>query len=203
MASKINVMALVMVLSVAIFFNGALGQSSCMTTLVGLSPCLNYVSGNSSTPSSSCCTSLAGVVQSNPQCLCMLVNGGGSNLGIAINQTLALGLPSACNLQTPPLSRCNAANGPTASVPASSPTGSTTPSDSSNEIPATPSGTGSNCFMAINDPFLMAMSLCDGTVASSCLCRGVINNITMLMAKFKLVVASLSVVLGHHRFLPD
>ncbi|KAF3678304.1 non-specific lipid transfer protein GPI-anchored 5 [Capsicum chacoense] len=142
MASKINVMALVMVLSVAIFFNGALGQSSCMTTLVGLSPCLNYVSGNSSTPSSSCCTSLAGVVQSNPQCLCMLVNGGGSNLGIAINQTLALGLPSACNLQTPPLSRCNAANGPTASVPASSPTGSTTPSDSSNEIPATPSGTG-------------------------------------------------------------
>lgn len=65
---------------------------------------------------------------------------------------------------------------------------------------------GSNCFVAMNDPFLMAMSLCAGIVASSCLCRGVINNITMLMAKFKLVVASLSTlsaVLGHHRFLPD
>ncbi|KAH0663611.1 non-specific lipid-transfer protein-like protein At2g13820 [Solanum tuberosum] len=145
MASKINVMALVMVLIVAINWNGALAQSSCMTTLVGLSPCLNYVSGNSSTPSSSCCTSLSSVVQSNPQCLCVLVNGGGSNLGIAINQTLALGLPSACNLQTPPASRCNAANGPTGSaeVPASSPAGSTTPSDSSNEIPATPGATGS------------------------------------------------------------
>ncbi|XP_055830736.1 non-specific lipid transfer protein GPI-anchored 5-like [Solanum dulcamara] len=145
MASKINVMALVMVLIVAIYWNGALAQSGCMTTLVGLSPCLNYVSGNSSTPSSSCCSSLSSVVQSNPQCLCALINGGGSNLGIAINQTLALGLPSACNLQTPPLSRCNAANGPTASaaVPASSPVGSTTPSDSSNEIPATPGATGS------------------------------------------------------------
>ncbi|MCD9641425.1 hypothetical protein HAX54_027603 [Datura stramonium] len=144
MASKINVMALVMVL-VALFLNKGLAQSSCMTTLVGLSPCLNYVSGNSSTPSSSCCSSLSSVVQSNPQCLCVLVNGGGSTLGIAINQTLALGLPSACNLQTPPVSRCNSANGPTASaaVPASSPAGSTTPSDSSNEIPATPSGSGS------------------------------------------------------------
>ncbi|OIT31072.1 PREDICTED: non-specific lipid-transfer protein-like protein At2g13820 isoform X2 [Nicotiana attenuata] len=144
MASKINVMALVITL-VAFFGTGALAQSSCMTTLVSLSPCLNYVSGNSSTPSSSCCTSLSSVVQSNPQCLCVLVNGGGSNLGIAINQTLALALPSACNLQTPPVSRCNAANGPTASaaVPASSPTGSTTPSDSSNELPTTPSGSGS------------------------------------------------------------
>lgn len=106
MASKINVMALVITL-VAFFGTGALAQSSCMTTLVSLSPCLNYVSGNSSTPSSSCCTALSSVVQSNPQCLCVLVNGGGSNLGIAINQTLALALPSACNLQTPPASRCN------------------------------------------------------------------------------------------------
>ncbi|XP_009612931.1 non-specific lipid transfer protein GPI-anchored 5 isoform X2 [Nicotiana tabacum] len=144
MTSKINVMALVIIL-VAFFGTGALAQSSCMTTLVSLSPCLNYVSGNSSTPSSSCCTALSSVVQSNPQCLCVLVNGGGSNLGIAINQTLALALPSACNLQTPPVSQCNAANGPTASaaVPASSPTGSTTPSDSSNELPTTPSGSGS------------------------------------------------------------
>ncbi|XP_060197756.1 non-specific lipid transfer protein GPI-anchored 5-like [Lycium barbarum] len=145
MASKNNVMALVMVLIVAISWNGALAQSSCMTTLVSLSPCLNYVTGNSSTPSSSCCTSLSSVVQSSPQCLCTLVNGGGSNLGITINQTLALGLPKACNLQTPPVSRCNAANGPTApaAVPASSPAGSTTPSDSTNEIPAGSGTTGS------------------------------------------------------------
>ncbi|OIT08110.1 PREDICTED: non-specific lipid transfer protein GPI-anchored 2-like isoform X1 [Nicotiana attenuata] len=148
MASKImNIMALVIVL-VALFWNDATAQSNCMTTLVGLAPCMNYVTGNSSTPSSSCCTALSGVVQSNPQCLCSLLNGGGSGLGVAINQTLALALPGACNVQTPPVSQCNAANGPSGSVPAaSSPSGSPAPTGSSDETPdqtpSTPSGSGS------------------------------------------------------------
>lgn len=107
MASKvIHIIALVIVL-VALFWNDGEAQSNCVTTLVGLTPCMNYVTGNSTTPSSTCCTSLSSVVQSNPQCLCSLVNGGGSGLGIPINQTLALALPAACNVQTPPISRCN------------------------------------------------------------------------------------------------
>ncbi|KAK4355511.1 hypothetical protein RND71_024482 [Anisodus tanguticus] len=146
MASKfMNIMALVIVL-MALFWNEAEAQSNCMTTLVGLAPCMNYVTGNSSTPSSTCCTALSSVVQSNPQCLCSLLNGGGSGLGITINQTLALALPGACNVQTPPVSQCNAVNGPSALVPASSPSGSLAPTGSSDEtpeIPATPSGSGS------------------------------------------------------------
>ncbi|XP_010326386.1 non-specific lipid transfer protein GPI-anchored 5 isoform X2 [Solanum lycopersicum] len=146
MASKVmNILSLIIVI-IALFWSKGEAQSNCMTTLVGLAPCMNYVTGNSSTPSSTCCTALSSVVQSNPQCLCSLVNGGGSGLGIAINQTLALALPAACNVQTPPLSRCNAANGPSASVPASSPSGSPAPTGSSDEtpeIPATPSGSGS------------------------------------------------------------
>ncbi|MCE3050719.1 hypothetical protein HAX54_047940 [Datura stramonium] len=146
MATKVmNIMALVIVV-VALFLTEAEAQSNCMTTLVGLAPCMNYVTGNSSTPSSTCCTALSSVVQSNPQCLCSLLNGGGSGLGIAINQTLALALPAACNVQTPPVSQCNAANGPSAPVPASSPLGSPAPTGSSDEtpeIPATPSGSGS------------------------------------------------------------
>lgn len=107
MSSKVmNITALVIVV-VALFWNKGEAQSNCMTTLVGLAPCMNYVTGNSSTPSSSCCTALSSVVQSNPQCLCSLVNSGGSGLGISINQTLALALPAACNVQTPPLSQCN------------------------------------------------------------------------------------------------
>ncbi|XP_049347749.1 non-specific lipid transfer protein GPI-anchored 5-like isoform X1 [Solanum verrucosum] len=147
MTSKVmNIISLIIVVF-ALFWNKGEAQSSCMTTLVGLAPCMNYVTGNSSTPSSTCCTALSSVVQSNPQCLCSLVNGGGSGLGITINQTLALALPAACNVQTPPLSQCNAAaNGPSASVPASSPSGSPAPTGSSDEIPeipATPSGSGS------------------------------------------------------------
>ncbi|KAK4441655.1 hypothetical protein Salat_0500400 [Sesamum alatum] len=117
----------------------ATAQSSCSSTIMSLSSCLNYVTGNISTPSASCCSSLAGVVQSQPRCLCPLLTGGGSSLGIAINQTLALALPAVCNVQTPPVSQCNAvANGP-AAVPAPSPLSS--PTDASTEPADTPATT--------------------------------------------------------------
>lgn len=94
---------------VATLWCGARAQTTgCTTTLINLAPCLTYITGNSSTPSSTCCTSLAGVVQTSPQCLCSVINGtAASNLGVAINQTAALQLPTACNVQTPPLSQCN------------------------------------------------------------------------------------------------
>ncbi|XP_059434160.1 non-specific lipid transfer protein GPI-anchored 5-like [Corylus avellana] len=116
-------MALAVVL-VSLFWARAAAQSGCTSVLIGMAPCLSYVSGSSSTPSSSCCSKLTSVVQSQPQCLCTALNGGGgAALGVTINQTLALALPSACNVQTPPVSQCNAANGP-ASSPVYSPVGS-------------------------------------------------------------------------------
>ncbi|XP_076928088.1 non-specific lipid transfer protein GPI-anchored 26-like [Bidens hawaiensis] len=104
----------------------AMAQQECTTALVSLSPCLGYVSGNSSTPSTSCCSQLANVVQSQPRCLCVFTgDGNGAPTGLNINQTLALALPGACNIQTPPVSRCNVgANGPTSSTQADSPSGS-------------------------------------------------------------------------------
>ncbi|KAF2282228.1 hypothetical protein GH714_043947 [Hevea brasiliensis] len=116
--------------------HGATAQSGCTSALVGLAPCLNYVTGNSSIPSSSCCSQLSSVVQSQPQCLCALLNGGGSSLGITINQTQAVSLPGACNVQTPPVSQCNAANNSPAIPPTYSPT--SPPSDSSDDMPKTP-----------------------------------------------------------------
>ncbi|EEF45271.1 non-specific lipid transfer protein GPI-anchored 5 [Ricinus communis] len=115
---------------VSMLYAGAVAQSGCTNVLISMSPCLNYITGNSSTPSSQCCSQLSSVVRSSPQCLCQVLSGGGSSLGININQTQALALPGACNVQTPPISSCNAAS------PAASPAG--TP-----EIPNTPSGTGS------------------------------------------------------------
>ncbi|KAK9288431.1 hypothetical protein L1049_016888 [Liquidambar formosana] len=131
MASKGIEMGLFMVL-VAMFWARAMAQSGCTSVLIGMAPCLSYVSGSASTPSSSCCSQLASVVKSQPQCLCAALNGGGSALGVTINQTLALALPGACNVQTPPVSQCNAANGP-----ATSPVGSpeVSPGDSSDETP--------------------------------------------------------------------
>ncbi|KAL4602952.1 hypothetical protein ACB092_10G090000 [Castanea dentata] len=140
---------LVLVL-VAMLWSGAMAQSGCTSVLSNLAPCLNYITGNSSTPSSSCCSQLSNVVQSSPQCLCSALNGGAASLGININQTRALSLPSACNVQTPPISQCKGANG-------TPPVGS--PADSSDETPAgatttsasdIPSGEGSKTTPSIN-----------------------------------------------------
>ncbi|GMN46730.1 hypothetical protein TIFTF001_015914 [Ficus carica] len=131
MARRIQTTGLVFVLAASLWAMASAQSSSCTNALINMSPCLNYIQGNSSTPSSGCCSQLASVVRSEPQCLCMALNGGGSSLGISINQTQALALPGACNVQTPPLSRCNAAS------PADSPAGTSDPSDT------VPSGTGS------------------------------------------------------------
>jgi len=69
----------------------ASAQSGCTTTLISLYPCLNYIRGNVSTPPSSCCSQLASVVQSNPQCLCA---------ALRVDRTRELSLTAACGVQT-------------------------------------------------------------------------------------------------------
>ncbi|KAK1413693.1 hypothetical protein QVD17_35470 [Tagetes erecta] len=140
---KTNTIFMILVITMAIMYGGAMAQSSgCTSVLISMSPCLNYISGNTSTPSSGCCTQLASVVRSQPQCLCQVLNGGGSSLGININQTQALELPKACNVQTPPTSQCNAAS------PTNSPSGTPTtssenpsgPGSDTNTVPSTDNG---------------------------------------------------------------
>ncbi|WJX20923.1 hypothetical protein P8452_10408 [Trifolium repens] len=99
-------MSLVLVTLVLLCAVGALAQSNCMNEIVSLSPCLNYVTGNTSTPTSGCCIQLASVVKSQPQCLCLIIDDKKPFLGIKVNQTLALALPSVCNVETPPPSLC-------------------------------------------------------------------------------------------------
>ncbi|XP_059439796.1 non-specific lipid transfer protein GPI-anchored 15 [Corylus avellana] len=149
MAFKGIEMGFVVVL-VAMLSAGAGAQSGCTSVLSNLSPCLNYITGNSSTPSSSCCSQLSNVIQTSPRCLCSALNGGAASLGITINQTLALSLPTACNMQTPPINQCKAANGPpsSGSPPVGSPAGAITPSASD-----TPSGTGSKTVPSLDGGF--------------------------------------------------
>ncbi|MCD7447557.1 hypothetical protein HAX54_031586 [Datura stramonium] len=109
MASKgitIISMALVPLIMTIISVEVVMAQSDCTSTLITMASCLSFVTGSATTPSASCCSALSGVLQSKPRCLCVIVNGGGSSLGVQINQTQALALPSACNLQTPPVSKC-------------------------------------------------------------------------------------------------
>ncbi|XP_037491250.1 non-specific lipid-transfer protein-like protein At2g13820 isoform X1 [Jatropha curcas] len=153
-------MSLALIL-VSMLWSGAMAQSSsCTNVLISMSPCLNYITGNSSTPSSQCCTQLSSVVRSSPQCLCEVLNGGGSSLGININQTQALALPGACNVQTPPLSRCNAASpadspAGTAEVPTTNPGSKTVPST---EVDGTSDGSSIKLSMTMLAFLLFAAS---------------------------------------------
>lgn len=91
------------------FLGAAMGQQqTCTNALTSMAPCLSYVTGNSTTPSSACCSQLGNVVQSSPQCLCSFLSGAMPmpSLGFNINQTLAVSLPGACQVQTPPISQC-------------------------------------------------------------------------------------------------
>nr|XP_043619333.1 non-specific lipid transfer protein GPI-anchored 5-like [Erigeron canadensis] len=124
-----QVMSAILVMMVMVLGGARAQSSTCTNTLMGLAPCLNFVTGNTTAPSPSCCSQLASVVQTQPRCLCSLLGGNLPNIGVTINQTLAVSLPGACQVQTPPISLCNgASNGPAgapASAPAAAPTSST------------------------------------------------------------------------------
>lgn len=109
MAAHKNIETLVLIALIALLalWQGTLAQSDCGNAIIGMSSCLNYITGNTSSTSSACCSQLATVMLSQPQCLSQALNGGASSLGVNVNQTQALALPDACNVKTPSASRCN------------------------------------------------------------------------------------------------
>lgn len=110
-ARKMELSIVLAMVALLLWAGEAMAQSSdCSNVLISLSPCLNYITGNSSMPSPSCCSQLSTVVRSQPQCLCQVLNnrGGASAIGgLNVNQTLALALPGVCRIQIPPITRCN------------------------------------------------------------------------------------------------
>ncbi|KAJ0982506.1 hypothetical protein J5N97_010761 [Dioscorea zingiberensis] len=148
----------VMIMAMLMAINVSGQQPTCMPAITSLSPCLGFISGNGTAtgPSPVCCSQLASVLTSQAQCLCSVLNGTvAAQIGLILNQTQALALPGACNLQAPQFSQCNAVAGAPAATPAISPVGApaasvtptapaasvtpTTPSVSGNQSPATPS----------------------------------------------------------------
>ncbi|THG16779.1 xylogen-like protein 11 [Camellia sinensis] len=89
------------------------GAMDCMTNLLNMSDCLTYVEAGSNLtkPDKACCPELAGLVESNPLCLCQLL-ANTSITGIQIELNKALNLPTVCAVQTPPISTCAAVGYP-------------------------------------------------------------------------------------------
>lgn len=73
-------------------------REECTEQLEGLATCLPYVQGEAKAPTPDCCSGLKQVLKNNKKCLCVIVRDRNDpDLGLQINATLALGLPSVCN----------------------------------------------------------------------------------------------------------
>ncbi|KAB1224875.1 Protein YLS3 [Morella rubra] len=92
---------ILVLISVAVIY--AMADSSkdtqeCQQQLVGMATCLTYVDGEAKAPTPDCCTGLKQVLKDNRTCLCVIIRDRNNpNLGLQINVTLALGLPSICH----------------------------------------------------------------------------------------------------------
>ncbi|OMO94144.1 Plant lipid transfer protein/Par allergen [Corchorus olitorius] len=73
-------------------------KEECTQQLVGLATCLPYVSGDAKAPTPDCCSGLKQVLKNNKKCLCVIIKDRNDpDLGLNINVTLALSLPTVCN----------------------------------------------------------------------------------------------------------
>ncbi|KAK1277148.1 hypothetical protein QJS04_geneDACA020837 [Acorus gramineus] len=79
----------------------------CETSLLLLVPCAPFVQGSSAFPAQTCCTSVDGLADTRPECICALFNDtSDSSFPMMINRTLALRLPLLCKLTIASTSSC-------------------------------------------------------------------------------------------------
>ncbi|XP_062077644.1 non-specific lipid transfer protein GPI-anchored 14-like [Humulus lupulus] len=109
MAPKFSFHCFTAIVALVLVFFSAMGISSvmadpakdredCMDQLTGLATCLSYVSGQAKAPTPDCCSGLKLVLKIKKKCLCVIIRDRNDpNLGLQINVTLALTLPSVCN----------------------------------------------------------------------------------------------------------
>ncbi|KGN54079.1 protein YLS3 [Cucumis sativus] len=73
-------------------------RAECADQVVGLATCLPYVGGEAKAPTPDCCSGLKLVLDKSRKCLCVLIKDRDDpSLGLKVNLSLALGLPSACH----------------------------------------------------------------------------------------------------------
>lgn len=91
-------MPVLLIISNTAMADKAKDKEECTNQLVGLATCLPYVGGNAKAPTPDCCSGLKQVLKDDKKCLCVIISDRNDpELGLNINVTLALGLPSVCH----------------------------------------------------------------------------------------------------------
>ncbi|PKI65735.1 hypothetical protein CRG98_013882 [Punica granatum] len=86
-----------MVISSRVNGDASKDREECADQLAGLATCLPYVQGEARSPTPDCCGGLKQLLKTSKKCLCVIVKDGNDpQLGLNINVTLALSLPSLC-----------------------------------------------------------------------------------------------------------
>ncbi|MED6121358.1 hypothetical protein PIB30_029345 [Stylosanthes scabra] len=97
--------SLMMVLTTTIvlmLINNAMGDTAqekqkCAEQLTGLATCLPYVGGDAKSPTADCCSGLIEAIKNKKKCVCLIIKDRDDpDLGLKVNLTLALALPSLC-----------------------------------------------------------------------------------------------------------
>ncbi|WJX80787.1 hypothetical protein P8452_63741 [Trifolium repens] len=102
---------LVLATSLMLIINHVMGESAqekqkCAEQLTNVATCLPYLGGSAKAPTSDCCSGLIQAIKNNKKCICIIVKDRDDpDLGLKINITLALGLPSLCKASNN-LSQC-------------------------------------------------------------------------------------------------
>ncbi|ESQ39060.1 hypothetical protein EUTSA_v10001638mg [Eutrema salsugineum] len=100
--------ALIMATMVAAADDKAKDKAECTEQLVGMATCLPYVQGQAKSPTPDCCSGLKQVINSDKKCLCVIIQDRNDpDLGLQINVSLALALPSVCHV-TADVTKCPA-----------------------------------------------------------------------------------------------
>ncbi|XP_074269456.1 non-specific lipid transfer protein GPI-anchored 19-like [Silene latifolia] len=96
----------------------------CTSLVLTMADCLSYVSNDSTTtkPEGGCCSGLKQVLKTSPGCLCQAFQQS-AQLGISLNLTKAMALPSACHVHAP----ASATSCSVAVSPAGAPAGTVVP----------------------------------------------------------------------------
>ncbi|KAF4348264.1 hypothetical protein G4B88_002665 [Cannabis sativa] len=123
--------------------NGQISTPCTFTMITSFTPCLNFITGSSSNgqsqaPTTGCCSSLRTLLSSGMDCACLLVTAS-VPFQLPINRTLALSLPSACNMNGVPI-QCKSSGTP---LPASVSKVTSTDPESEEVNPAASPATGS------------------------------------------------------------
>ncbi|XP_077212211.1 non-specific lipid transfer protein GPI-anchored 14-like [Tasmannia lanceolata] len=98
--AKLSLMCVILVMAMVVT-SGTMeeDEKDCADQLTNMASCIPFVSGSAKKPTQQCCDDTMKVKTSKPKCLCVLIKESTDpSMALPVNTTLALQMPSACNI---------------------------------------------------------------------------------------------------------